>query len=97
MTRNSVMGSEVPAAGAVTSAPVIAGDKLYFGAEDGSVYCVNKDTGEEIEKKKKVKGACRGIVPYGDGIIAYADRHPGGLRRKERACKGRHAEDPEPF
>jgi outer membrane protein assembly factor BamB len=46
------MGSEVPAAGAVTSAPVIAGDKLYFGAEDGSVYCVNKDTGEEIEKKK---------------------------------------------
>ena len=67
---------EVPAAGAVTSEPVIAGDRLYFGTEDGSIYCVNKDTGEEIEKKKRVKGACRGIVPYGDGIIALSDKGP---------------------
>ena len=62
---------EVPSLSAVTSEAVVVGDRLYFGTEDGSVYCVNKDTGEAIEKKKKVKGACRSIVPYGGGIIAF--------------------------
>ena len=67
---------EVPAASAVTSEAVLIGDKLYFGTEDGSVYCVNKNTGEEIEKKKKVKGACRGIVPITGGIVALSDKGP---------------------
>ena len=67
---------EVPAASAVTSEAVLIGDKLYFGTEDGSVYCVNKDTGEEIEKKKKVKGTCRGIVPITGGIVALSDKGP---------------------
>lgn len=67
---------EVPSLSAVTSEAVIVGDRLYFGTEDGSVYCVNKDTGEAIEKKKKVKGACRSIVPYGGGIIALSDKGP---------------------
>ena len=67
---------ETAAAGAVTSEAVVVGDRLYFGTEDGSVYCVDKNTGEEIEKKKKVKGACRVIVPYGDGIIALSDKGP---------------------
>ena len=67
---------EVLAASAVTSEAVLIGDKLYFGTEDGSVYCVNKNTGEEIEKKKKVKGACRGIVPITGGIVALSDKGP---------------------
>ena len=67
---------EVPAGSAVTSQAVFVGEKLYFGIEDGSVYCVNRDTGEEIEKKKKVKGACRGIVPFGDGFVALSDKGP---------------------
>ena len=66
----------VPVAGAVTSEAVLVGDRLYFGTEDGSVYCIDANSGEEIEKKKKVKGACRGIVPYGDGIIVLSDKGP---------------------
>lgn len=67
---------EMTVPGAVTSGVVICGDRLYFGTEDGSVYCADKNTGEEIEKKRKVKGACRVIVPYGDGIIALSDKGP---------------------
>lgn len=67
---------EVSAPSAVTSEAVLIGERLYFGTEDGSVYCVNKDTGEEIEKKKKVKGACRGIVPITGGIVALSDKGP---------------------
>ena len=67
---------EVPASGAVTTRAVIAGETLYFGTEDGSVYCVNSVTGEEIEKKKKVKGACRGIAVCGGGIVALSDKGP---------------------
>lgn len=67
---------EVAVPAAVTSGVVISGDRLYFGTEDGSVYCVDRNSGEEIEKKKKVKGACRGIVPYGEGIIALSDKGP---------------------
>lgn len=67
---------EVPAIGAVTSEPVVVGDRVLFGTEDGSVYCVHKDTGEELEKKRKVKGACRGIVPLGEAIVALSDKGP---------------------
>ena len=67
---------EVPAVAAITSEPVVIGDRLLFGTEDGSVYCVHKDTGAELERKRKVKGACRGIVPFGDTIIALSDKGP---------------------
>lgn len=47
-----------------------------LGKEDGSVYFVNSVTGEEIKKKKKVKGACRGIAVCGGGIVALSDKGP---------------------
>ena len=67
---------EVPASSAITTQAVLAGEAMYFGTEDGSVYFVNSVTGEEIEKKKKVKGACRGIVVCGGGIVALSDKGP---------------------
>ena len=67
---------EVPASGAITTQAVIAGETMCFGTEDGSVYFVNSVTGEEIEKKKKVKGACRGIAVCGGGIVALSDKGP---------------------
>ena len=44
----------------MTSGVVICGDRLYFGTEDGSVYCADKNTGEEIER----------------GLLEAARRHP---------------------
>lgn len=67
---------KVPVTGAVTAEPVACGNRLFFGTEDGSLYCVQADTGSELEKKRKVKGACRGIVPRGDTIIALSDKGP---------------------
>ena len=67
---------EVPAARAITSRAVIDGEKLYFGTEDGVLYCVSSKSGEELEKKRKVKGACRNIVVHDGGIVALSDKGP---------------------
>ena len=67
---------EVPAAGAITSRAVIDGEKLYFGIEGGALYCVSSKSGDELEKKRKVKGACRNIVVHDSGIVALSDKGP---------------------
>ena len=67
---------EVPVSGAITSRAVIDGEKLYFGTEDGALYCVSSKSGDELEKKRKVKGACRNIVVHDSGIVALSDKGP---------------------
>lgn len=34
--------------GKVVSTPIISGDVIFFGSNDGNFYAVNKDTGEEV-------------------------------------------------
>ncbi|MCM1092299.1 MAG: PQQ-binding-like beta-propeller repeat protein [Butyrivibrio sp.] len=56
------------------STALLSGDRLFFAAEDSYLYCIDKNTGEELMTKKKTKGICRDII-VGDGeLIALSDK-----------------------
>lgn len=60
--------------GEITTKAVIDGRCLYFASEDGYLYCIDKETGEEICKPRKTKGTCRDILINGDEIITLSDK-----------------------
>ena len=47
---DSKLSWQFTAEGKVNSSPFISGDMIYFGSNDGNLYAVNKDTGEEVWK-----------------------------------------------
>lgn len=60
--------------GGVSTRAVIDGDRLFFAAEDNYLYCVDKNTGEELVPRKKTKGICRNIVVYGKELFLLSDK-----------------------
>jgi len=50
-----------PANGSVRFAPMVAGDRIYFGADDGHVYCLGAAKGNLVWKKR--------LGPSGERII----------------------------
>ena len=58
----------------VTTEPVLDGDILWFATEKGNLYGLNKETGEEIMKKKKVGAVPRWISVYEDGLLILSDK-----------------------
>lgn len=64
----------VNAGGGVSTKAVIDGDRLFFAAEDNYLYCVDKNTGEELMPKKKTKGVCRNIIVCEEVLILLSDK-----------------------
>ncbi len=60
--------------GGVSTNAVIEGNRLFFAAEDNYLYCVDKNTGEELMPKKKTKGVCRNIIVSEDNLILLSDK-----------------------
>ena len=61
-----------PAAGGIDSSPVIAGDRVLFGSQDGRITMLRFDTGEKIWSYL-VGSPVRAAVAVVDGwIIAVA-------------------------
>lgn len=60
--------------GGVSTKAVIDGDRLFFAAEDNYLYCVDKNTGEELMPKKKTKGICRNIVVHEKRLFLLSDK-----------------------
>lgn len=60
--------------GGVSTKAVIDGDRLFFAAEDSCLYCVDKNTGEELMPKKKTKGICRNIVVHEKELFLLSDK-----------------------
>ena len=58
----------------VTTEPVLDGENLWFATEKGNLYGLNKETGEETMKKKKVGAVPRWISPYEDGLLILSDK-----------------------
>lgn len=46
----------------------------YYMAEDNYLYCVDKNTGEELMPKKKTKGVCRNIIVCEETLILLSDK-----------------------
>ena len=64
----------VKAGGGVSTKAVIDGNRLFFAAEDNYLYCVDKNTGEELMPKKKTKGICRNIIVCEEQLILLSDK-----------------------
>ena len=64
----------VKVSGGVSAKAVIDGNRLFFAAEDNYLYCVDKNTGEEIMPKKKTKGICRNIIVRDEELILISDK-----------------------
>ncbi|MCM1495059.1 MAG: PQQ-like beta-propeller repeat protein [Bacteroides sp.] len=60
--------------GEISTKAVIDGRCLYFASEDGYLYCIDKETGEELRKRKKTKGTCRAILLQEDSVIVLSDK-----------------------
>lgn len=60
--------------GGVSSSALIEGDMLLFASKDNYLYCVDKNTGEEIMPRKKVKGECRNIIVRNNELIVLSDK-----------------------
>lgn len=56
------------------SAAMLNGDRLFFAAEDNYLYCIDKNTGEELMPGKKTKGVCRDIIVRGEELIVLSDK-----------------------
>lgn len=63
-----------PVGGEVTTPALIDGDRLFFASEDSYLYCINKNTGEDLMARKKTKGTCRDIILRGDELIVVSDK-----------------------
>lgn len=78
------------AGGRISQAPIAVGDKLYFGAADGFIYCLDKATGKLAwrffaglaEKKVTWMGQLESawpvpnVVHWQGRIVGVAGRHP---------------------
>jgi outer membrane protein assembly factor BamB len=60
--------SEAALGGFVKATPVVCGGKLYFGASDGNLYCLNATTGV-FEWAYQMRGAIRCAPVIVDGVI----------------------------
>lgn len=60
--------------GEISTKAVIDGRCLYFASADGYLYCIDKETGEELRKPKKTKGVCRDILVRKDEIVVLSDK-----------------------
>lgn len=58
----------------VTTEPVLDGENLWFATEKGYLYGLNKYSGEEIMKRKKVGAVPRWISSYEDGLLILSDK-----------------------
>lgn len=63
-----------PVGGEVTTPALIDGDRLFFASDDSYLYCINKNTGEDLMARKKTKGTCRDIILRGDELIVISDK-----------------------
>ena len=63
-----------PVGGEVSTPALIDGDRLFFASEDGYLYCINKNSGEELMARKKTKGVCRDIILKNDELIIISDK-----------------------
>ena len=64
----------VTVGGGISTEAVIRGDRLFFAAEDSYLYCINKNTGEELMTRKKTKGVCRNIIAGKEELIVLSDK-----------------------
>jgi len=68
--------------GAVRLSPTILGDKIYFGSDDGKVYCLDKNTGKELwtfsasptDRRIVANGRLAAQCPVRTSITAYKGR-----------------------
>ena len=67
------------------SSPLLLGDRLYFGTENGGVYCVKAATGRVIWTYR-AHGAVKGSPTYADGKLYFGDY--GGHVQAIRATNG---------
>lgn len=63
-----------PVGGEVSTPAFIDGDRLFFASEDSYLYCINKNSGEDLMTRKKTKGTCRSIILRGDELIVISDK-----------------------
>ena len=58
----------------VSTQAVLEGDSLWFATEKGYLYGIDRHTGEEIAKKKKVGGNPRWISIYENGLLILSHK-----------------------
>lgn len=64
----------VTVGGGISTKAVLNGDRLFFAAEDGYLYCIDKDTGEALMTRKKTKGVCRDVIVRDEELIVLSDK-----------------------
>lgn len=60
--------------GGISTAACLYNDKLFFGTDNGYLYCIDKNTGNELMTRKKCKGTCRNIIIRENEIILLTDK-----------------------
>lgn len=68
------------------SSPLLRGDTVFFGTEDGTVYALNTRTGR-TRWTYKAAGAVKGAPAYADGNLFFGDY--GGKMHAVRASDGK--------
>lgn len=63
----------VTVGGGISTDAVISDEKLFFAAEDNYLYCIDKNSGEFLAKKK-TKGICRNIIVRDNELILLSDK-----------------------
>ncbi|MGI9609061.1 MAG: PQQ-binding-like beta-propeller repeat protein, partial [Acidimicrobiia bacterium] len=71
----------------IRSSPVLAGDLLYFGADNGTFYAVDADTGEEVWSFQ-TDGEVRSSPAVADGAI-YVGSRDGNIYALGGSSEGR--------
>ena len=60
--------------GKVSTPAVLDGEALWFGTEDGHLYCLDAGSGQERMKKKKVSATPRCMFLYGEELVVLSDK-----------------------
>jgi outer membrane protein assembly factor BamB len=68
------------------SSPLVIGGRIYFGTEDGTLYCLDADTGRQLWTYH-ASGAIKGSPSYSDGKLYFGNY--GGDVQALRASDGR--------
>jgi outer membrane protein assembly factor BamB len=68
------------------SSPLLIDDRLYFGSENGTLYCLDADTGRELWTYH-ANGAIKGSPSYADGKLYFGNY--GGDVQAVRASDGK--------
>lgn len=58
----------------ISTQAILEGDSLWFATEKGYLYGIDRHTGEEIAKKKKVGGNPRWISIYENGLLILSHK-----------------------